>query len=250
LRRGSTRHTRLVFSSSPPTQSNATGLETVGATRRYHVRWNAARKLRSAELLPPSFESLRGRFAYVHGYRILEVACRNSARARVRTITAIAHLQARNAGGGQGAVCIRRQWRRRQSNALRGLIAVAKPSEKALGSFVWYLRSLHIPLSHRATDFGSKRTQVPMRKDGIRPAFACLKIVILETVNMLASSSAVKARSIRSILSGSDIGSAELFWGLHDRIYLLCGFTFAATAAYCCRTVLHATPVRSLKALS
>jgi hypothetical protein len=38
-----------------------------------------------------------------------------------------------------------------------------------------------------------------MRNDGILPAFACLKIVILETVNMLASSSAVKARPIRSI---------------------------------------------------
>ena len=88
-----------------------------------------------------------------------------------------------------------------------------------------------------------------MRNDGIRPAFACLKIVILETVNMLASSFAVKARPIRSILSGNDIGSAELFWGLHECIYLLCGFT-AATAAYCCQTVLHATPVRSLKALS
>jgi hypothetical protein len=87
-------------------------------------------------------------------------------------------------------------------------------------------RSLHISRSHRATDFGSNRTQVPMRNDGIRPAFACLKIVILETVNMLASSSAVKARPIRSIRSGSDIGSAELFWGLHDCIYLLCGFIF------------------------
>jgi hypothetical protein len=49
-----------------------------------------------------------------------------------------------------------------------------------------------------------------MRNDGILPAFACLKIVILETVNMLASSSAVKARPIRSIRSGSDIGSAVL----------------------------------------
>ncbi len=64
-----------------------------------------------------------------------------------------------------------------------------------------------------------------MRNDGILPAFACLKIVILETVNMLASSSAVKARPIRSIRSGSDIGSAVLFWGLHDCIYLLSGFT-------------------------
>ena len=66
-----------------------------------------------------------------------------------------------------------------------------------------------------------------MRNDGILPAFACLKIVILETVNMLASSSAVKARPIRSIRSGSDIGSAVLFWGLHECIYLLSGFTSA-----------------------
>src|SRR5712692_7326542 len=99
---------------------------------------------------------------------------------------------------------------------------------------------LHFSRSQRATDFGSNRTQVPMRNDGIRPAFACLKIVILETVNMLASSSAVKARPIRSIRSGSDIGSAELFWGLHDCIYLLCGFTSAATAAYCFGTVVRA----------
>src|SRR5229473_1375396 len=101
-------------------------------------------------------------------------------------------------------------------------------------------RSLHIFRSHRATDVGSNRTQVPMRNDGIRPAFACLKIVILETVNMLASSSAVKARPIRSIRSGSDIGSAVLFWGLHDCIYLLSGFTSAATAAYCFGTVVRA----------
>ena len=107
--------------------------------------------------------------------------------------------------------------------------------------------SLHISRSHCATVFGSNRTQVPMRNDGILPAFACLKIVILETVNMLARSSAVRARPIRSIRSGSDIGSA-LFWGLHDCIYLLSGFTSAATAAYCCRTVLHCRPpVESLK---
>jgi len=99
-------------------------------------------------------------------------------------------------------------------------------------------RSIYLPLSHRATDVGSNRTQVPMRNDGIRPAFACLKIVILETVNMLASSSAVNARPIRSIRSGSDIGSAVLFWGLHECIYLLCGFTSAATAAYCFGAVL------------
>ena len=79
-----------------------------------------------------------------------------------------------------------------------------------------------------------------MRNDGIRPAFACLKIVILETVNMLASSSVVKARPIRSIRSGSDIGSAVLFLGLHDCIYLLSGFTSAATAAYFLGTVVRA----------
>ena len=71
-------------------------------------------------------------------------------------------------------------------------------------------RSLHISRSHCATDFGSNRTQVPMRNDSILPAFACLKIVILETVNMLASSSAVNARPIRSIRSGNDKGSVGL----------------------------------------
>src|ERR1700730_18573937 len=84
---------------------------------------------------------------------------------------------------------------------------------------------LYIFRSHVPTDVGSNRTHVPMRNDGILPAFACLKIVILETVKMLASSSAVKARPIRSLLSGSDIVSPELFWGLHECIYLLCGFT-------------------------
>jgi len=97
-------------------------------------------------------------------------------------------------------------------------------------------RSLHISRSHCATVFGSNRTQVPMRNDGILPAFACLKIVILETVNMLASSCAFNARPIRSIRSGSDIGSAVLFWGLHDCIYLLSGFTSAGTAACCWQT--------------
>jgi hypothetical protein len=100
-------------------------------------------------------------------------------------------------------------------------------------------RSLHISRSHCATVFGSNRTQVPMRNDGILPAFACLKIVTLATVNILASSSAVKARPIRSIRSANDKGSAVLFWE-HDCIYLLCGFTSAATAAYCCRTVVRA----------
>jgi hypothetical protein len=82
-------------------------------------------------------------------------------------------------------------------------------------------------------------THVPMRNDGILPAFACLKIVIFETVNMLASSSAVNARPIRSILSGSDIGSAVLFCGLHNCIYLLSGFT----CDNCC--ILLGTVVRA-----
>ena len=53
----------------------------------------------------------------------------------------------------------------------------------------------------------------------MRPAFACLKIVILETVNISASSVAVRARPIRSIRSASDSGSVLLL-GLHDSIYL------------------------------
>ena len=73
-----------------------------------------------------------------------------------------------------------------------------------------------------------------MRNDGILPAFACLKIVILETVNMLASSSAVKARPIRSIRSGSDIGSAVLLHIPPKWIY------FPAIAAYCFGTVVRA----------
>jgi hypothetical protein len=55
---------------------------------------------------------------------------------------------------------------------------------------------LYIFRSHVPTDFGSNLTQIPIRNDGILPAFACLKIVILETVNMLASSSAVKAWTV------------------------------------------------------
>src|SRR3954467_5031119 len=89
----------------------------------------------------------------------------------------------------------------------------------------------HIFRSHCATIFGSNRTQEPMRNDGILPAFACLKIVTFATVNILASSFAVKARPICSIRSGSDIGSADLFCELHNCINLLCGFTPAATAA-------------------
>src|SRR5260370_18467870 len=79
----------------------------------------------------------------------------------------------------------------------------------------------YILRSHVPTDFGSNLTQVPIRNDGILPAFACLKIVILETVNMLASSSAVRARSIRSIRSANDRVSVVLFSELHDCLYLL-----------------------------
>ena len=52
----------------------------------------------------------------------------------------------------------------------------------------------------------------------MRPALACLKIVIFETVNISASSFAVRARPIRSIRSASDKGS--VLFSLHS-IYLL-----------------------------
>ena len=55
----------------------------------------------------------------------------------------------------------------------------------------------------------------------MRPAFACLKIVILETVNISASSFAVNARPIRSIRSASDNDSGSVLFSLHDCIYLL-----------------------------
>jgi len=42
-----------------------------------------------------------------------------------------------------------------------------------------------------------------MRNDGMRPAFACLKIVIRETARTLASSSAVNAWPVRSIWSAN-----------------------------------------------
>src|ERR1035441_7836441 len=58
-----------------------------------------------------------------------------------------------------------------------------------------------------------------MRNDGMRPTFACLKMVILETVNISGSSFAVRARSIRSIRSANDSGSVP--FSLHDCIYLL-----------------------------
>jgi hypothetical protein len=90
----------------------------------------------------------------------------------------------------------------------RGLCS-ENPALKRLASTFWgesrisakNRRSLHISRSHRATDVGSNGTQVPMRNDGILPAFACLKIVIFETANMLASSSAVKARRTVSAFS-------------------------------------------------
>lgn len=50
---------------------------------------------------------------------------------------------------------------------------------------------------------GQKRTQVPTRNDGILPAFACLKMVILETLSSLASSTAVKARPVLAIWSAN-----------------------------------------------
>ena len=51
----------------------------------------------------------------------------------------------------------------------------------------------HCALSHFATVKGSNRTQVPMRNEGMRPAFACLKIVMCETAKSLESSLAVRA---------------------------------------------------------
>src|SRR5438477_3876345 len=60
--------------------------------------------------------------------------------------------------------------------------------------------------SHSAAIFGSKRTHVPMRNEGMRPAFACLKIVIRETASTFASSSAVNAWPVRSIWSANVMG--------------------------------------------
>jgi len=47
--------------------------------------------------------------------------------------------------------------------------------------------------SQFATALGSNRTHVPMRNEGMRPAFACLKIVTCETAKILESSLAVRA---------------------------------------------------------
>jgi len=53
-----------------------------------------------------------------------------------------------------------------------------------------------------------------MRKHGIRPALACLKMVMRETASNLASSFAVNARPIRSIRSARDDSSFVLTVGL------------------------------------
>ena len=51
----------------------------------------------------------------------------------------------------------------------------------------------HWDRSQFATARGSNLTQVPIRKDGILPAFASLKIVILETLNRSESCRAFRA---------------------------------------------------------
>jgi hypothetical protein len=66
----------------------------------------------------------------------------------------------------------------------------------------------------------------------MRPALACLKIVILETVNISASSFAVRARPIRSIRSASDNGSVLLL-ELHDSIHLLIRICFRGNCRNC-----------------
>lgn len=58
---------------------------------------------------------------------------------------------------------------------------------------------------HAAIAWGSKRTQVPIRNEGILPLFACLKMVMRETASIWASSSAVRAWPSASILSASDV---------------------------------------------
>lgn len=59
------------------------------------------------------------------------------------------------------------------------------------------VRLPHWDRSQFATARGSKRTHVPMRNEGMRPALACLKIVIRETANSSANSLAVSP-SVRS----------------------------------------------------
>ena len=55
-----------------------------------------------------------------------------------------------------------------------------------------------------ATTRGSNRTQVPILKQGIRPAFANLKIVIRETASNSESWAAVRARLNCSMRSGKE----------------------------------------------
>ena len=71
-----------------------------------------------------------------------------------------------------------------------------------------------------------------MQNDGMRPALACLKIVIFETANISASSFAVNARPIRSIRSASVSGSAVLL-ELHNSIYLLSWIYVRGICRYC-----------------
>jgi hypothetical protein len=73
----------------------------------------------------------------------------------------------------------------------------------------------------------------------MRPALACLKIVILETANISASSFAVRARPILSIRSASDNGSVELFLELHDSIYLLKWIYVRGNCRNCLSSVLR-----------
>src|SRR5579863_5841973 len=64
---------------------------------------------------------------------------------------------------------------------------------RLLGNSHSRIRSPHALRSHSATARGSKRTQVPIRNEGILPAWACLKIVFLLTLRTWDSSSAVNA---------------------------------------------------------
>jgi hypothetical protein len=47
---------------------------------------------------------------------------------------------------------------------------------------------IHIFLNHFATARGSNRTQVPILKEGMRPAFASLNTVMRDTANNWARS--------------------------------------------------------------
>ena len=64
---------------------------------------------------------------------------------------------------------------------------------------VFYMRRNHVATARR-----SNLTQLPTRNEGILPAAACLKIVTSETQRNPASSLAVIARPIFSILSAKD----------------------------------------------